>query len=233
MDTRQDFLTFTDLGTALVRSRRLLAAGAVVGLLLGLAVGVVLPPTYEAVAVVRIGPGETGSTPRPDMAAEESVAQSRRVASAAADLLQDPTLSALQVERSLHVTAVESSSVLRIRYSAGDATQSARGADAVAHAYLAVRSIDEMERAARLDERLSREIRLADTPTRHTLRAERARLVLSDLGGGEIVDPARIPASSSTPGPAMSAVGGLVLGLLLTTPLAALRLRRTTAAGAS
>ena len=49
MDTPQDTLTFTGLAAALSRSRRLLGAAALVGVLVGLALHTALPTTYEAV----------------------------------------------------------------------------------------------------------------------------------------------------------------------------------------
>jgi uncharacterized protein involved in exopolysaccharide biosynthesis len=215
-------LTLSEVGARLARRWRTLAIGAVAALLVAVAVHLVLPSRYAAVTVVHV---EADAPDRVDMAAEESLASSQRVVAEARAALggRAPTVGHMQdVTRA---TAVADSTVLRISYAADEPAAAARGADAVANAYLATRAVDAAERADRISARISREIRRADPTTRAALAAERARLAVVDDAGGVVVDAARVPTAPTGPGLPATALAGLVLGLLLAAPVAASRSR--------
>lgn len=184
-----DPLTLTDLGRAMRRRWRTLVAGSLAGAAAGLAVGAALPTTYTAQAVVQV---EAPDPALVDMAAEEAVATSRRVTSEALDALGDPALTIIELETATRAETVKSSRVLRVTYAAPTPGAAARGADAVAEAYLAVRSLDASRRRSP-----------GSAPT------------------GEVVDPARVPLSASGLGRGGWAVGGTALGVLAAAPLAA------------
>ena len=166
---------------------RRLAAGAVVGGLVAAAVHLALPTRFEAVAVVRV---DAPAPEQVDMVAEQAVASSRRVTTEALAALGDE-LTHEELESSTVVRALKGSRVLEVTRSAEDAQDAARGADAVAQAYLAARAVDS-----------------AGDP---------------DAPSATIVDPARVPTTSSGPSLAVTTLGGLVLGTLATTPWAAAR----------
>lgn len=167
--------------------------GALTGMLLAAGAHTALPTRYEAVTVVHVDAADPELV---DMTSEEAIATSRRVTSEALDTLGERTLDIDRLEHALSANAAEESRLLRIRFTAARPRLAALGADAVAHAYLAVRSVDAMQ------------------------DPERPKIT------GVVVDPARLPQAASGPGLAPTALGGLVLGLLIATPVAARPSRR-------
>ena len=182
-------LTLTELAARLARRWRVLLAGAALGLLTGSAVHAVLPERYDATAVVLV---DAADPVRVDMTAEAAVASSRRVSTEALDALGQPRLTVRGLEEATTTTTTDGSRLLRIGYTAGDPRAAARGADAVAQAYLAVRSLEQPGGP--------------DDPGRVD---------------GRVVDPACTPLSPSGPGPVPTALATTVLGLLLAASLAA------------
>lgn len=181
-------LTLTELVGRIARRWPTIAVGACAGLVLCLAVHLLLPTRYEAVAVVRVDGPEPDAV---DMAAEEALATSRRVTAEALDALAEPDVSIRELESSATARTVEGSRVLRVSYAAAEPRDAARGADALANAYLAVRSAD----VGRARDR--------------------------EATTAEVIDPARLPESPTGPGGAASLVAGVSLGVLLSAPAAA------------
>lgn len=132
-------LTLTELIARTACRWRVLAAGALVGLAVGVSAHLLLPERYEATAVVFV---DAPDPSRVDMTAEAALASSRRVSAEAVDALGDRRLSVTALEDAASATAVSESRLLRLTYSAPAPRTAARGADAVAQAYLAVRSIE-------------------------------------------------------------------------------------------
>jgi uncharacterized protein involved in exopolysaccharide biosynthesis len=132
-------LTLTELMARTARRWRLLVAAASIGAAAGVATHLVLPSRYEATAVVFVDAAEPAGI---DMTAEAAVASSRRVTAEALDALGDRRLSITALEDAASASVVRESRLLRLTYSAADPRSAARGADAVAQAYLAVRSLD-------------------------------------------------------------------------------------------
>lgn len=196
-------LTLTELGARIARRWRTLLVAVLAGTTLGVAVHAAVPTRYEATTLVSVDAADPTLV---DMAAEEAIATSRRVTAEALDALGSTRLTIRALEDATAARAVDGSRLLRITVAAGTPLAATRGADAVAHAYLAARSVD----AARDVDRPAVE--------------------------GTVVDPARAPRSPIGPGLAASALAGALLGLLLVTPVAAGRgrsLSRTRAARAS
>lgn len=132
-------LTLTDLLARLAHRWRLLAAGTLCGIVLGTALTAVVPAHYAATSVVLV---DATDPARIDMAAEAAVASSRRVTTEALDAIGDRRLTISALERAVSTATVDDSRLLRVEYDARDPRAAARGADAVAQAYLAVRSLD-------------------------------------------------------------------------------------------
>lgn len=191
-----DPLTLTELSARIACRWRTIVLAASVAAVLTAGMHVVIPPRYEAVTVVHVDAADPGVV---DMATEEAVASSRRVTSEALDTLDERALDIRQLEQAMSAAAVEESRLLRITYAAARPRLAARGADAVAQAYLAVRSVDAMH-----------------APDRPAIT-------------GVVVDPARTPASAAGPSLFITVLGGLVLGLLVATPVAARPIRRQAA----
>lgn len=194
-------LTLTDLLGAWRRRWRTLLAGVVIGVAVAAAATLALTDSYQAVTVVQVESPEPNLV---DMAAEEAVATSRRVTGEALDALGDDSLTIERLEAAASARTVGSSRVLHVRFSATAPSTAARGADALAQAYLAARTVD----AAADDVSAAR-------PT------------------GRIVDPARVPSSPSGPAPATWLLAGGLLGLVLAAPVAARPPTRSRAARAS
>lgn len=133
-------LTLTELSRRTARRWRTLVVGACVGLAAGVAMHVVIPTRFEAVAVVRVDAADPALV---DMAAEEALASSRRVSAEALDALGEPQLSIDGLEQAAAARSVDDSRVLHVTYRAPSPEAAARGADAVSNAYLAVRSVDD------------------------------------------------------------------------------------------
>lgn len=190
-------LTLTELGARMARRWRTLVAGAAVGLLAGVLVQVVVTTRYEATTVLFV---DTGAPELVDMAAEQAVATSRRVTAEALDALGEPDLSIAELEESADASVVKDSRLLRVTYAADDPHAAVRGADAVAQAYLAVRSLDPMTTSADVD---------AAGPVE-----------------GVVVDPARLPTSPVGAGPLATVLAATLAGTLAATPIAMRPTRR-------
>ncbi len=132
-------LTLTELVVRMARRWRILVAGAAAGLLVGAVAQHVMTTRYEATTVLFV---DAATPDRIDMAAEEALATSRRVTSEALDTLGERDLTIVDVERSAAATSVKDSRLLRVRFVSPDPRLAVRGADAVAQAYLAARSVD-------------------------------------------------------------------------------------------
>jgi capsular polysaccharide biosynthesis protein len=180
-------LTLTELGTRLASRWRVLMIGLTTGLLAGVGVLLVLPPRYAATTVLLVDAPEPT---RIDMTAEVAIASSRRVTAEAVDALDTPELTVSRLEAATVATSVDGSRLLRITCSVADPQTAARGADAVAQAYLAVRSVD-----ASLDD------------GRSPIEAS-------------VVDPARPPQSTVGPGSTATLVGATLLGLIVAATVA-------------
>ena len=172
-----------------------------IGTILAAASHSVAADSFEAVTVVQV---ESADPDLVDMAAEEAVATSRRVTAEALDALGEQTLTIEQLEAAATARAVGDSRVLRVTFSATSPRTAARGADALAQAYLAARAVDAAE-----------EERSAARPT------------------GRVVDPARTPTEPSGPGIAVVLLAGAVLGIAVAAPVAARPATRSQAARAS
>lgn len=193
-------LTLTDLLSAWHRRWRTLAAGLVIGATLGAAGHLVPADSFEAVTVVQV---ESADPDLVDMAAEEAVATSRRVTAEALDALGEESLTIEGLEAASTARVVGDSRVLRVTFSAATPRTAARGADALAQAYLAARAVDATDDDA-----------TAARPT------------------GRVVDPARMPTAPSGPSIAVLLLAGAMVGLGIAAPVAA-RPTRSQAARAS
>ncbi|MEJ7633704.1 hypothetical protein [Aeromicrobium sp.] len=208
----------SDLIRGVGRSWRVLVSGALAGALIGLSAHLALPQTFSATASLRVE--ATGLDPlaeptphQVDMATEETVASSRQISGS----------------RKVDVEAVGQSSILRITHTSATPRGAARGANAVARAYL----VDRAQRAARsvAEARAVLKGQVEALPPRSS--APQAQQLATDLalsrrlrtGGGRIIDVASPPERGDLPGPALSCLAAGLLGLLLATPLAALRSR--------
>lgn len=189
---RVETLTLTDICARLARRRRTLAVGALLGLTLGGLLAVAMPTRYAATTVLFVDSAEPS---RIDMAAEVAVATSRRVSEEALDALGVPGLGVTTLEGAASASAVSDSRLLRVTYTDADPALATRGADAVAQAYLAVRSVD-----------------AAASPEHPVV-------------DGTVVDPARTPRSPTGPAWSATTVGTTVLGLLCAAAVAARPIR--------
>ncbi|MFI5426985.1 hypothetical protein [Aeromicrobium sp. UC242_57] len=190
-------LTLTELGRRVAARWVTLAVVAGIGLAAGVAFHQLSATRFEAESVIRVDAADPGLV---DMEAEIALASSRQVSAEALDALADEQLSIDELERAVTAASVARSRVLRISYVADSPVAAARGADAVAHAYLAVREIDVERRLA----------------------AEKIAASTSDL-----IDPARLPRTPVGLGLTSTAAAGLVLGMLVAIPVAARPSRRT------
>ncbi|MEV7398708.1 Wzz/FepE/Etk N-terminal domain-containing protein [Aeromicrobium sp. NPDC092404] len=216
-------LTLSELGRAVARGWRLLAVIAVAGVAAGVALHVALPQTYSATASVRVQP--TGVDPLApsvpqsvDTTTEATIAASRRIAGS----------------RSVEVTADGESSVLLITHTAESPSSAARGANAVAEAYLADRSRRAAKNVARLRSTLTQQVRaLPDTTSAAHAQvvADLARARRLQVDGGAVIDAARAPDRADRPTLPLSAAAGGLLGLLAAVPVAALGARPGRMAG--
>lgn len=184
-------LTLTELGRRVAGRWPTLLIVAVIGLAAGLAFHLMSATEYQAEAIIRV---DAAHPELVDMAAEEALAESRQVTNEALDALDSPGLTIGTLENATTATAVPDSRVLKLSYVADSPSSAARGADAVAQAYLAVRAVD----------------------VEHRVEIEEVAASTAD-----IVDPARNPAGPTGPGLVPVAAAGLVLGLLVAVPIAA------------
>lgn len=216
-------LTLSDLARALGRRWRLLLSGALTGIVGGLALHVLVPQTYSATASVRVEATGVDPLAQPgpdpvDMATEESIAASRRIAGS----------------RSVEVSTAGDSSVLRITHTGATPRSAASGANTVARAYLTDRSRRAADALARLRKTLDKQVgalpSTAPASQVQPLAADQARANRLQIGGGTIIDAARPPDRGDLPGAPLLGLAGGLLGLLTVAPLAALGARPATTA---
>ncbi len=189
-------LTLTELGARIAQRWRTVLLGALAAAVLAGATQLAMPARFEAVAVVHVDSVDPDLV---DMAAEEAIVTSRRVTSEALDTLGERGLKIGQLEQAASASAVDESRLLHITYVAARPRLATRGADAVAHAYLATRAVDAMR-----------------TPGPAAVT-------------GVVVDPARRPDDATGAGTAATTLGGMILGLIIATPIAARPTRRRAA----
>lgn len=137
----------SDVLGALRRHWKVVAAAVLLGLVIGVAVGLIIPARYAATATVAVNPMNTDpldtsadSSRAINMATEQQLMQSRTVAAAAADLLR--ARHGLTTQAVTNATSVETppdSQVLRVTFAGSSPRESADGANAVAKAYLTAR----------------------------------------------------------------------------------------------
>lgn len=245
MATSSQPVQLTDLAGSLKRHWTVVAAVAVVGLLLGVAVSFALPSRYESTAAVAVNPfssdplgASTDATRSVSMPTEVGAATSAAVAAAAAKTLADDySLSAEQVREATDVSSPEESLILDIRFRGSSAEEAAAGAKAVAKAYLDVRQGDAQSKITRLQTSTQEQIVAAQAASAapenagpiqqraislqaDALGSRLAQLGAIDLTPGTVVGTPEVPTSPSTPGALPLGLAGLFLGLLAGIPLA-------------
>jgi capsular polysaccharide biosynthesis protein len=248
MVTAPQPVQLTDMVGALRRNWHVVAATAVVGLLLGMAVSFALPSRYEATSTVSVAPmsadpvgSASDSTRSVSMPTEAGTVTSAQVAQAAAKALKPQyDISATDIRESTEVSSPEDSLILEIHFTGDSAGEAAAGADAVAEAYLMTRRADAAGEIERLttsaQEQLGAVQASADLPENagplrqralgvqaDALGTKLAQLSNIDLTPGQIVGNAETPTSPSTPGIVPLGLAGLFLGLLAGIPFALLK----------
>lgn len=206
------------------------------------------------VEAVDLSPAQQGGSDAPNMETEQRLLRSTSVARLALERLGDGS-SVDEVTRRLSVDVPPETEILVVAYTDPDSERARDAAAAFAEAYLDFRRqrvTDALEAAAEplqeqiaaLDARLqalNQQIAQADDPAELApLQTEANALVgqtallqqrLSDLTTpenlqvGDIVDPATLPASPSSPQTTRNALLGLVIGLLLGAGIAVVRER--------
>ena len=211
----------------------LILVSVVVFALAGAAYGYVTNGKYTAKAALVVypmvvDPAGTGSanSAKVDIATESRVASSREVASQAAKTLisEGDTLSEAQLTSrlidSVKVTGTSQTSVLDIEVTRSNADDAARYANAMANAYLQVRS-DALKSSVdsatkQLDEQIaSMEGDANRNALVSQLQERRAQIQLTSLAGGRVMSQAQVPSSSKSLGPVKLGVVGAVAGLLI------------------
>ena len=213
----------------------------VLGLAASLAYVFLAPKTYVAKASVQVLPvvsdqyGSINLANVLNMATEQQIAASSSVVERAAQVMGTTNA---DIQDSVSVDSPQDTQVLNVRYTAGDATRAARGAEAVAQAYLdnrvsATRD-DATARLARVKDQLSStEAQLAKSSgATHTalssdlqsLYSQRRQLQnIAATPVGRVITHADTPTAPSSPrlsadvplGAAAGLIAGLVLAVLL------------------
>ena len=242
----------TDVLGALRRHWRVVATTALVGLVVGVVVGFVIPARYAATATVAVNPMNTDplntsadSAHAINMATEAELIQSRVVGAAAAALLRARhRLSTQDVQDATSVETPQDSQVLRMRFVGSSRTQASDGANAVAKAYLMARHDRAAMQIENLEERVQEQVdTLQGLATQSTesgspapalvdrswriqvdaLGTKLAELTTLDLDPGRIVGTATRPRDRATPGIVPLGLAGMFLGLVIGVPLALTR----------
>ncbi|SEC02075.1 Capsular polysaccharide biosynthesis protein [Streptomyces sp. 2231.1] len=232
----------------LLRHRAVIASGVMVGLLGGAGLALSRAHTYTSTSEVLVrstaDPFDTVSVAADNqvsMGTEQQIAGSAAVAVRAARALGQPASRAGALEQHLRITNPPKSQVLRFEFTAASPQHAARGANALADAYLADRkSRNEaavQRTARRVKEQISAVTRQAakekendegvtDATTRSTLDALHKRafeITSRDTTGGDVVRGGSVPTAPSGPGWATLLALGLLCGLGLGLLLAWLR----------
>ncbi len=242
----------SDVFGALRRHWRVVATAALVGIVVGIVAGLVIPARYAATATVAVNPMNTDplntsadSAHAINMATEAELIQSRTVAGAAADLLRARhRLSTQDVQDATSVETPQDSQVLRMTFVGSSRAEASNGANAVAKAYLEARHDRATMQIENLGKRLQKQVdtlqALATKSTKSAspnadlvdrswriqvdaLGTKLAELTTLDLDPGRIVGTATRPSGPSTPGIVPLALAGMFLGLVIGVPLALTR----------
>ncbi|MGW3175871.1 YveK family protein [Streptomyces sp. NPDC001153] len=223
----------------LLRHRMVMVLGTLLGLLGGLAVALYGAGTYSASSdvLVRAGsdPFATVSVPADNqisMSTEQQIAAGTAVAVRAAHALGQPESRAAALQRRLRVTNLAKSQVLRFEFTAGTPRLAARGANALAEAYLAdrksrndaavQRAVDGMEQQITALARRAKDKGADDSAVQGGIRSLQQRvseISSRDTDGGDVVRRATAPSRPAGPGwptlLVLGLAGGAVLGILL------------------
>ncbi len=246
----------SDLAAKLRRRWPIVAATAILGLILGVVGGIVLPASYAAQSTVSVNPMNSDpmlsaeSSQTVSMATEQQLARSRNVAEAAAIRLSPRySFTGQEIQDALVVSSPDESLVLNIEFTGDSPQEAAAGADAVSQAYLAERRVDassEIDRLAASATRRLTELQAGAVDDESgvqdrsiqiqvdALANQLAQLSNVDLNPGQVVGAAEDPTSSASPGPVPLGIAGAFLGLLIGIPIALSRRDdRTTVGGAA
>jgi len=220
------------------RHRLLILLSVVIFAVAGAAYGYMTNSKYTSKASLVVyplvvDPAGTGSanSAKVDIATESRIASSREVAQNAAKSLiaNGDTLSEAQLTsrlmNSVKVTGTSQTAVLDIEVTRPNGTEAARYANAMANAYLQVRS-ESLKSSVdsalhQIDEQISA---LEGDNSRagllSQLQERRAQVQLTSTTGGRVMSEAQVPSSSSALGPVKMAIVGAVAGLLIGAVLA-------------
>lgn len=219
---------------------RTLIGAAATGLVIGVLLTFIVPPTYSSTAEVLVsqvstdtGPVANGrSSGMVNLDTEVQIASSIEVADVADVELNWPE-EPRDLLRRLTVTVPANTSVLVFGFTAPTPEAAQTGANAFAAAYLANRSRVEDEtvtaRVEYIDEQIA-DLESSRTPDQAqiaSLRTERAQLLSSPATAGRIIAPAELPEGPESPKKSIFALIGLVLGLLVGVTIAYVRWRRS------
>lgn len=248
--TPEDRSLDINIVSRIVRQRKKwIVLGTVIGIVLGVAFLLIAPTRYTATAQVSIT--AQGSEPVPegralsslvDMATERQLASSALTTEQAAEAL-GAGWRVVELRDGLNVSVVPSSTVLRVTFTSTSRQRAIDGADALARAYLMVRTHLVAERAeemtARIDERITeyeKELRILrsfggegnnqatvreESITAGILALQQRRATWSDLNiqSGQLISPARSSELVVTPVLwkvlALGVLSGLFLGFLM------------------
>jgi capsular polysaccharide biosynthesis protein len=242
----------SDVLGALRRHWRVVATSALIGLVVGVVAGFVIPARYAATATIAVNPMNTDplntsadSAHAINMATEAELIQSRVVAGAAVDLLRARhRMSTQEVQDATSVETPQDSQVLRMTFVGSSRTRASDGANAVAEAYLEARHDRATTQVENLEERVQKQVdtlqELASKATKSgtptaglvdrswriqvdALGTKLAELTTLDLDPGRIVGTATQPSHRSTPGIVPLGLAGMFLGLVIGVPLAMTR----------
>lgn len=233
----------SELVGTLRRHWRILAVGAVAGLVLGALAWVLLPTTYTATTSVRVSSvdvtpfsGNGSATDALDVATDARLVTSGDVLAAAADELGTTRG---EVRDGVSVENPPDTAVLDIAYTASSPEAAAEGSRAVAESFLGVRgraAADEVQtlqeatwdRVAMLERSAQRYPDGSPARTSILTQAEAlgnraAELATVDTTPGQILGATATPSGPSSLGLLPLGVAGLALGLLLAVPVALTR----------
>ena len=228
----------SDLFGALRRHWGVVVAAALIGLVIGVLAGLVVPGRYTATTSVAVNPMTTDplntsadSSRAVNMATERELAESRSVAAAAAELLGARyDLSTKAVQDATTAETVQDSQVLTIRFTGSSGRESADGSNAVARAYLDARHEVAADQVERLEAKAQKQVDTlsalaqksgegAEESTTGPGLAERAWDIQVDTLGAKLaelasldLDPGRI-ISPATPPSQRSTPGVIPLGI--------------------
>lgn len=188
-------------------------------------------------------PLETNPAEQISLLTEMRIVTSAAVADVASDLMGNPDDVATLMSR-VFVTAPEDTQILKISYSDPDPGQARRGAQAFADAYLAFKSEQAVEAIARYTTTLQTEIddlnqqlselnrtistlsrrspqwedqvnrRSAVETTRLALQGQLATLTTLSIDPGQVIQPADLPTSPSSPKHRLDLALGMLVGLV-------------------